>query len=361
MWSVLPPPALPFLALAVIVPEKAASAAAAALAVLLLALAAARGRARRIAVGIAVCALACAALPLVEYPFARAAAERELAAHIGPRLPVPDDASAAARVRVRLALPFRTRDGARAALDVYESSLPGARPTIVTIYGGAWQFGTRAQMADIDRRYAARGYTAIAVDYRHAPRYRFPTQLHDVDDALATIAANAATWHVDRTRVALFGRSAGAELALLAAYAPQPLGIRAAVGYYVPTDLRRGYDEPPVPDPANVRRILAAYIGATPNEAEATYRAASPFSAVRPGLPPTFLVSGDRDSLVGIAFQRAMRDALRAAGDRVTAIEIPWSNHAFDTVPDGLGASIATPAAERFLDDALRPGPTAGA
>jgi hypothetical protein len=48
-----------------------------------------------------------------------------------------------------------------------------------------------------------------------------------------------------------------------------------------------------------------------------------------------------------------MRDALRSHGDRVVAIELPWSNHVFDDVPNGLGASIATPAVRRFLTATL--------
>ena len=53
------------------------------------------------------------------------------------------------------------------------------------------------------------------------------------------------------------GRSAGGELALLAAYHPEPVTIRAVVGYYPPVDLADGYREPPVPDPANVRVMVS--------------------------------------------------------------------------------------------------------
>jgi acetyl esterase/lipase len=102
-----------------------------------------------------------------------------------------------------------------------------------------------------------------------------------------------------------------------------------------------------------VRTILRTYIAATPERDRAAYAAASPVDLVRPGLPPTFLIGGQRDELVAIGFQRELRDALRARGDRVVSIELPWSNHAFDTVP-GLGESIATPAADRFLTFALR-------
>ncbi|MBC7972267.1 MAG: alpha/beta hydrolase, partial [Verrucomicrobia bacterium] len=61
----------------------------------------------------------------------------------------------------------------------------GLYPTIVVIYGGAWQRGSPNDDAPFSRYIAARGYTVVAIDYRHAPQYRFPAQLEDVKTALA--------------------------------------------------------------------------------------------------------------------------------------------------------------------------------
>jgi acetyl esterase/lipase len=353
MWTVLPAPNLLLLALAVLVPELAPWVFGACVLAAIVAYAGARGRARTAALTIVAVAAACALLPIVEFPLARAAADRELAAQLGSDNQLAGEA-VLQPIAIRRDLPVTLRDGTRLALDVYAPLGGGRHPAIVTIYGGGWIFGNRAQMAGVDRDYAARGYTAVAIDYRHAPAFHFPTQIHDVDDALGAIAKHARAWNVDPTRVALFGRSAGAELALLAAYAPQPLGIRAVVAYYAPAELTEGFDRPPVPDPAHVRNLLQTYIGATPSEAPDAYRRASPLAYVRPHLPPTLLIGGNRDELVAITFQRELRDALRARGDRVVAIEIPWSNHAFDEVHRGLGTSIATRATREFLASLVR-------
>jgi acetyl esterase/lipase len=348
MWTIVPAPTLPLLAFAVLVPELAPWFVAACAIGLVIATVLARGRIRRFAVAALLIAFACTLVPLVQYPSTRAAADTELAAQLGGDNARISDARTFS-VHVLNDRTITTRDGARLALDVYRPDVPGPRPTIVTIYGGAWVFGSRKQLATLDESLAKIGYTVVGIEYRHAPAYRFPTQLHDVEDALAAIATNANAWGVDRTRVALLGKSAGAELALLAGYTREPVDIRAAVGFYAPTDLVSGYTDPPFPDPANVRKILVTYVGGTPSQRPELFRAASPIGLVRPGLPPTFLICGLRDSLVRIEFQRAMRDALRAHGDRVVAIELPWSNHVFDDVPSGLGASIATPALRRFL------------
>jgi len=250
-------------------------------------------------------------------------------------------------------LPVVTSDGARLGLDVYRSAMPGPRPAVILMYGGAWQFGRRSSMRPLAQSLAALGYTAIAVDYRHAPGYHFPTQRDDVRAALAEIAKNAHAWGVDRQHVATLGESAGGELALLAAYEPGPLRIRATIAFYPPLDLEGAYERPPHPDPADVRAILTTFLGGPPPQAPAAYAAASPRAQVRSGLPPTLLIGGGRDELCEIRFQREMRSALLAAGDRVAALEFPWSNHGFAAVSNGLGGQLARYYTERFLAETI--------
>jgi acetyl esterase/lipase len=266
---------------------------------------------------------------------------------------VPLHARQPATIDVKTAIPVHLRDGTMLALDLYHPRIAGTLPLIVTIYGGAWRFGSRAQEAPLARWYAARGFAVAVIDYRHAPAYRFPVQWEDVDDALKTIALLADEWHVDRDRVALFGRSAGAQLALLAAEREQPVKIRAVVAYYAPTDMIGGYAAPPRPDPAGVREILRTYLGGPPDaERAAHYRSASPLDQAHTGMPPVLAIIGARDELVKPGFQRAFAARLDALRVRNVAIELPWSNHAFDSV-NGLGTGIAQNATLRFLDEFL--------
>jgi acetyl esterase/lipase len=369
LWTLLPGPTPPLLVLAVVVPELAPWGILASLLAGAAVLALARGWVRVLAVLMCAGALVCAILPLSRLPQTLAACDAEMQLALGTTSPAlrpernragaltaPFDLVTAFRglprgeqIRFEGNLPVATRDGARLGLDLYRPAAPGRRPTVIVIYGGAWKFGSRADTAELDRALAALGYNAIAVDYRHAPAYHFPTQIDDVRDAIATIARNADAWGVNTSRVAILGRSAGGELALLAAYAPEPLTIRAAIGYYAPTDLVEGYRRPPNPDPEDVRGILRAYIGGTPETKVDAYRQASPVFYARPGLPPTLLVGGARDELVLVSLQREMRDALRRRGAHVAALEMPWSNHAFDAIPNGLAGQIARYYTERFL------------
>jgi acetyl esterase/lipase len=113
--------------------------------------------------------------------------------------------------------------------------------------------------------------------------------------------------------------------------------------------LNGGYALPPVPDPTNVQAILANYIGGTPAQKPAEFAQASPIAHVRSGLPPTLLIGGARDELVRLAFQHAMRDRLHLQHDVVVSIDLPWSNHSFDEIPNGLGGQIARYYTERFF------------
>lgn len=350
MWTIVPAPTIPTLGLAVGIPELALPVSALFAAIALGLVFLVRGTARVVVVALWLVALGCLAVPLVRVPATWTDSNARLnASGIAPLRAHPlvefDETH-------DIAVPLR--DGSRLALDLYRPRGTVNAPVIVTIYGGAWQFGSRSAEAPLARFYAARGYAVAVIDYRHAPAYRFPVQIDDVDDALNAIGSHADAWHIDITRVALFGRSAGAQLALLAGERTQLIRVRAIVAYYAPSDLIGGWNDPPHPDPAGVRALIETYLGGPPDAAHvALYRAAAPLSNAHAGMPPVLAIIGDRDALVEPVFQRNFAARLDALRVRNVAIELPWSNHAFDSV-DGLGASIAHTATLRFLDTLLR-------
>ena len=345
MWTVVPPPTILTMLLAIGASELSVPLLCAFAAIGIALAWFARGRLRAFVVAGTVLSLAALAWPplsaLQTWPRADDALRLQGFAALHPRAPVAVD--------VTRGIPVPLRDGSVLALDLYRPRLTGTLPLVVTIYGGAWMFGSRAEDAPLAQWYAARGYAVAVIDYRHAPAYRFPIQIDDVDDALETIARNANAWHVDRDRVALFGRSAGAQLALLAGERVQPLHVRALIAYYAPSDLIAGWEQLPQPDPADVRDILSAYLGGPPDAAHVKiYRAAGPLPQAHAGMPPVLAIIGDRDELVLPDFQRNFAVRLSALHVRNVAIELPWASHAFDGA-NGLGSAIAHDATLRFL------------
>lgn len=252
-------------------------------------------------------------------------------------------------IRIARHVPFAVEGGDTLTMDVYRPDTPGMHPVLVQIYGGAWQRGEPGDYAAFAQDMAALGYAVFAVDYRHAPASKFPAQINDVRRALAWIGANADVWHADTSRLALMGRSAGAHLAMLAAYAADAPRVRGVIDYYGPVDLVEGYRRPPAPDPLDVRDIDEKFLGGTPDQVPALYHAASPISLVTRRLPPTLLIYGGRDHVVEPRFGTLLAGRLLAEGTTVVHIEIPWAEHAFDAVPNGPSGQLARYVTERFL------------
>ena len=312
-------------------------------------------------------------LPLIQFPAANAAIATQVQALLGENYlagapqahraqlrPQPFILADAFRgipikeVRIDRAIVFANPDGVSLQLNLYRPVQIGKYPAIITLYGGAWQRGNAGSNEEFSRYMAAQGYCVVAIDYRHAPKYRFPAQLDDVQAALSYIKTHAGDWEIDLDRIALMGRSAGAHLAMLTAYDSSVLPVRAAVNYYGPNDLIRGYNDPPFPDAINVRAVLRAFLGGTPDELNDLYRQASPINYIKPNLPPSLLVYPGRDHIVQVKFGRSLYQRLRATGDRAILLEIPWAEHAFDAVFNGPSNQLALYYTERFLAHTLK-------
>ena len=233
--------------------------------------------------------------------------------------------------------------------DIYARDGVRDAPLLVQIYGGAWQRGEPGDNEAFARYFAARGYVVAAIDYRHAPAARWPAQIDDVHAALAWLRAHARELGADPSRLVLIGRSSGAQLALLAAYQDGAPAVAGVVSFYGPVFLADGWRYPPQPDPLGVRPVLETYLGGAPDRVPDRYAAASPPTYLSQRSPPTLLVYARRDHIVDVRFARRLEARLREVGVPVALLEIPWAEHAFDILADGLSAQIALFYTERFL------------
>ena len=98
-------------------------------------------------------------------------------------------------------------------LDVYyPTGAVGSLPTIVSIHGGGYVYGSK----EIYRRYgmdmAKRGFAFVNFNYRLSPKWKFPTPLADTNAVMEWIVKNARQYHLDPDRIILLGDSAGAQL-----------------------------------------------------------------------------------------------------------------------------------------------------
>jgi acetyl esterase/lipase len=373
-WTLLPPPTYGALILAVVAPEMGAWLI---LLATIVAISAARearqSRAARLTVLLAMATIAFAAVPYIQFRATASRFDSAMRAGLGDGYLSTVDESIRHRMRahrldilelltglrggdprITRRVRYTMNDGVSLGLDVYRPPQPGRYPAIVQNYGGGWQRGAPGDNSAFASYLATHGFVVFAIDYRHAPRWRWPAQLADVRAALEWIGRHGAEYDADPNRVAVLGRSSGAELAMVAAYAGGP-PIRAVVSYYGPVDLVEGYRHPPHPDPLDVRGILGAFIGGSPDEAMEGYRRASPINYVDRILPPTLLVYAAHDHVVEPRFGRMLHSALLARGTTSVFLEIPWAEHGFDVVSGGPSAQLTLYYTERFLAWALQP------
>ena len=344
-WSVIPAPTLLLFPLALGGPELSPWLMAAAV------LIAAAARKNWTAVAICALSFACSAVPLgslLASRESRAAAFREVVA-----LPAGRMDTRVRPIRTQPDIAYAVRGGTLHMI-IYGPAELGPVPAIMMIYGGAWRSGSPGDNAEFARYMASRGYVVCAIDYRHAPEFQFPVQLEDVQDALLFVQRHAAEYRIDATRLALLGRSSGGHLALLAAYQPALIPIRAVVAYYAPTNLIGGYEDPPIPDPIGVHGVLERFLGGPPAQLRERYLQASPVTYANRRQPPTLLIQGGRDHIVKAQFARELKEKLTKGGTRAVLLEIPWAEHAFDAIFTGTGNREALDYTERFLSWAMK-------
>jgi len=233
------------------------------------------------------------------------------------------------------ALAYPAPSGGTQAADVYIPAGGGAgtapRPMILAIHGGGWYFGDRHELDGVAKDAAAHGFLVVNVEYSMvAPRW--PRELDDVRAAIGWARSQAPQWGGDPTRMATWGDSAGAHLAVAAAAAGDHSGLQAAIGW------SGAYDLGALP-------AQAAAVGATDYQKVAAvadpailmdclslvcpgrYTAASPALAATPGAPPMYLANSTTE-LVPLAQQEEMAATLtRLEVPHQTAV-VPGTGHA---------------------------------
>ena len=206
--------------------------------------------------------------------------------------------------------------------DLYLPAKRGPLPVVLMIHGGGWANRSRDDMDDISRKLTRYGFAVFNIDYRFAPRYTYPAQLHDVQRALRWLAANAGSYRLDAARINTWGYSSGAHLAALAggvnAMAADLPKVRAVVAGGIPADLRKYSGSP----------IVMRFMGGDRDEMPARYAEASPAYHVNPRHPPVFLYHGKLDVLVTPDQATDYFDALQAAGVDAELYLHNWRGHA---------------------------------
>jgi acetyl esterase/lipase len=272
-------------------------------------------------------------------------------------------------------------DGRRNRLDIWRrADLPddAGAPVLLQIHGGAWTFGAKqGQAHPLMGHLAERGWVCVTVNYRLAPRWRWPAQIVDVKRALAWVRANIGEHGGDPSFLAITGGSAGGHLAALAALTPGPSGRGSGrlgpsgrgSGDHSVAAFQPGFEDADTSVTAVVpfygvydftnrdgtagrrlvpfleRRVMPTGLADDP----AAWEQASPVSHRRPDAPPFFVLHGANDGVVPVAHAGAFVARLREVSRQpVVYAALPRAHHAFDVLPT-VRTQHTVRAVERFL------------
>lgn len=234
-------------------------------------------------------------------------------------------------------------------LDFYPAQQPGLRPCVVVIHGGSWTGGDSKQLPELNNYLAQAGYHVASVNYRLAPAYRCPTPVEDVYAAMDYLRRHAAVLQIDTGNFVLLGRSAGAQIALLAAYRQKVPGLRGVVDFYGPADMVWGYSAPANPLVMDSRKVLETYLGGTYSTVPDNYASSSPIEFADKHTMPTLIIHGENDPLVAYEHSIRLNKKLTSNGVKHYFLSLPWATHGFDYNLKGPGGQLSTYAVERFL------------
>lgn len=246
---------------------------------------------------------------------------------------------------------YANRNGRGLRLDIYRNSqfVPlQPVPTVVYVHGGAWRDGRKDQPNPVLWALAQRGFIGVSIEYRLSTTDVFPAQLEDCRAALKWLRREAATWGIDRSRIGIWGNSAGGHLASLVATSGDESGdedyhVQACVALFPTVDLIR-LVEYRLSQP-NVRGDLVGerspewqLLGGDPRRNVDLARRANPLSYISPTDPPFLILHGTLDRIVPLEQSLLLHNGLRERQVRSELRTVPGMDHElrYDLITDML-------------------------
>lgn len=230
---------------------------------------------------------------------------------------------------------YKNVNGKSLQLDLYKpKNLKEPVPLLVFIHGGGWKSGKRSDYLVYLIAFARKGYMTATVSYRLLRDGPYPACVEDITDAVQWFFRNGDTFGYDPDRICLVGGSAGAHLAMLAAYgwgeerlrnaSSRDTGhrIKAVVDIYGPADLTTPY--------AQTQPLVNNFIAHSWQERPDLYLDASPIRYVSPDDPPTLILHGTSDNLVPVSQSDSLQARLCKLSVPCVYYKVPLWPHAMD-------------------------------
>lgn len=270
-------------------------------------------------------------------------------------------------------LPYARSGASGHVLDVWRPrEAKGPLPIVLYVHGGGFRILSKDTHWVMALSFARQGFLVFNIDYRLAPKHRYPAALEDCAEAYAWVVENAARYGGDLSRLVLAGESAGANLVTSMAIAASfergepfarrifetgvvPRAVLPACGIFQVSDVERFGRRRRLPVWLMDRlvEVSRAYLP----HGDAGAELADPVVVLERGerparpLPPFFLPCGTKDPLLDDT--RRLGRALEALGAKAEVAIYPGEPHAFHAFVFREQARRCWRDSFRFLDEAL--------
>ena len=262
------------------------------------------------------------------------------------------------------------RKGSPVKLDVFSPKNTSAEklPVLIYIHGGGWVEGDKIIHSDnyVETTIAklmAKHYAVVSINYTLLnDNTHFPLPLEDTKDAIRWVRKNAEKYNFDTHNIGLFGASAGAHLALMAAYTPDntyignpelssySAKVNYVIDHYGPADLNTLFhtrlgtipvamigliSKKIVSLQQNLVKGLSGYdIKKDQDRAIEYFKTISPVYFVSDAVP-TLIVQGNNDKIVPLSQSKKLYRKLKRAKVQTSLIIVDKGVHGFGTTDKG--------------------------
>lgn len=253
---------------------------------------------------------------------------------------------------------YANPDDQHVQLNLARPNTDGVHPCVLCIHGGGFRAGSRDSYNAQIIRLADKGYVAVTISYRLAPKYPFPAAVHDTKAAVRWLRANAKKYGIDPDRIGVTGGSAGGTLAQMLGVTAgvkefegaggnpeQSSAVKCVVNVYGANDFTRSYGKS-----VDAAQVLPLYLGGDLEKARAAHIRSSPLYWVTPDAVPTLCIHGTEDKYVHVEQAELLVAKLKATGIEAELIKLEGAGHGFK----GKDAETAEKAMIAFFDKHLK-------
>lgn len=233
-------------------------------------------------------------------------------------------------------------------LDVQTPKTEGKKPLVIYLTGGGFAISPKESALPMRTYVAEAGYIVASIQYRtivDSATYR--DGVADVKAAIRFLRANADSYGIDPSKVAVWGESAGGYLAAMTGatngiaefevgdHLDQSSDVQAVVNKFGASDLSKtaaDFDAETQQATAAPDNNLAQYVfgqasGKSVLDDPAAIAKANPVTYVDANDPPELLMHGSADTIMSPSQTLLLHNALRAAGVDSTRYVLDGANH----------------------------------